>query len=142
MFTATKQSSAATAIFRLLSASRLSTRSSSPARLLRLRSIASVNLQQVAARSLHSSATWHGHAATAEAEIEEEAEDLADASQSAQRVDERSSPSGTITKFTELKDRGLVCTTVVDTLTKSMGLTTMTEVQSKTINETLKGIDV
>ena len=47
-----------------------------------------------------------------------------------------------VTKFRELAERGLVCQTVVDTLTRDMGLVNMTEVQSLTINQTLKGIDV
>ena len=50
--------------------------------------------------------------------------------------------SGPVTQFEELSERGLVCRTVVDTLTAKMGLKTMTQVQSMTINETLKGIDV
>ena len=47
-----------------------------------------------------------------------------------------------ITEFRELAERGMVCQPVVDTLTRDMGLVTMTEVQSLTINQTLKGIDV
>ena len=49
---------------------------------------------------------------------------------------------GPITKFKELSRDGLVCNTVVDTITEKMGLEIMTQVQSLTINETLKGIDV
>ena len=49
---------------------------------------------------------------------------------------------GPVTRFQELLDRGLVCETVVNTIVKDMGLETMTQVQSMTINETLKGIDV
>ena len=49
---------------------------------------------------------------------------------------------GPITRFADLSERGLVCDTVVNTLTKDMGLETMTQVQSMTINETLKGVDV
>lgn len=49
---------------------------------------------------------------------------------------------GPVTKFEELVKRDMVCQTVVDTLTKDMRLETMTQVQSMTINETLKGIDV
>ncbi|MCJ1310634.1 hypothetical protein MMC25_004299 [Agyrium rufum] len=54
------------------------------------------------------------------------------------------SPNSTepATKFHELLDRGLVCQTIVDTLTRDMRLETMTLVQIQTINETLKGIDV
>lgn len=47
-----------------------------------------------------------------------------------------------ITKFHELADQKLVSPVVVDTITKQMGLETMTQVQSLTINETLKGTDV
>ena len=49
---------------------------------------------------------------------------------------------GPVTKFKELAQRGMVCKTVVDTITRDMGLETMTPVQSLTINESLKGIDV
>lgn len=49
---------------------------------------------------------------------------------------------GPVTKFKELAERGMVCDTIVRTITKDMGLETMTQVQSLTINETLKGVDV
>jgi len=49
---------------------------------------------------------------------------------------------GPITRFAELLERGMVCDSVVKTITEDMGLETMTQVQSMTINETLKGIDV
>ena len=49
---------------------------------------------------------------------------------------------GPVTRFKELSERGMVCNTVVDILTQKMGLETMTQVQSLTINETLKGVDV
>lgn len=49
---------------------------------------------------------------------------------------------GPVTKFEELAQRKMVCDTVVKTITDAMGLKTMTHVQSLTINETLKGIDV
>ena len=49
---------------------------------------------------------------------------------------------GPVTKFQELSDRSMVCDTLVKTITRDMGLETMTQVQSMTINETLKGIDV
>lgn len=50
--------------------------------------------------------------------------------------------NGPITKFEDLADRGMVCRTVVDTITKRMGLETMTEVQSLTISQSLKGNDM
>ena len=49
---------------------------------------------------------------------------------------------GPVTKFKELAERGMVCQTVVDTITKGMGLETMTQVQSLTINKSLKGQDM
>lgn len=49
---------------------------------------------------------------------------------------------GPVTTFEGLFDRGMVCDTIVKTITRDMGLKTMTQVQSMTINETLKGIDV
>ena len=47
-----------------------------------------------------------------------------------------------ITRFEDLKARELVCPTVINTLTRGMRLETMTPVQSQTIHETLKGVDV
>ena len=49
---------------------------------------------------------------------------------------------GPVTKFKDLVERGMVCKTVVDTITKAMGLETMTEVQSMTISQSLKGQDM
>ena len=49
---------------------------------------------------------------------------------------------GPVTKFKDLVERGMVCKTVVDTITKTMGLETMTEVQSMTISQSLKGQDM
>lgn len=49
---------------------------------------------------------------------------------------------GPVTKFKELGERRMVCPTVVRTLTEDMRLETMTQVQSLTINEILKGGDV
>ena len=49
---------------------------------------------------------------------------------------------GPITKFKGLSERRMVCDTLIRTITEDMRLETMTQVQSMTINETLKGIDV
>lgn len=46
------------------------------------------------------------------------------------------------TRFQDLADKGLVDKTVIETITRRMGLSTMTQVQSLTINEALKGVDV
>ena len=47
-----------------------------------------------------------------------------------------------VTRFEDLATHKMVCSTVVTTLTSSMGLETMSDVQVQTINETLKGGDV
>lgn len=47
-----------------------------------------------------------------------------------------------ITKFKELEERGLVHRNVIRTITNEMKLETMTEVQTRTINEALKGTDM
>lgn len=52
------------------------------------------------------------------------------------------SGDNTITKFQELEQRGIVHPNVVRTLTRDMGLETMTEVQTATINSALKGTDI
>ena len=49
---------------------------------------------------------------------------------------------GPVTKFKELAEREMVCQTVVDTITQGMGLETMTQVQSLTITQSLKGKDM
>lgn len=50
--------------------------------------------------------------------------------------------NGPVTKFKDLERRGMVCRTLVETVTGKMGLETMTHVQTLTINESLKGIDM
>ena len=64
----------------------------------------------------------------------------------AQQDESGSSKSGNapprITRFDELETHGIVHPNVVRTLTRDMGLETMTEVQQATINEALKGTDV
>ncbi|EME46616.1 hypothetical protein DOTSEDRAFT_70586 [Dothistroma septosporum NZE10] len=65
--------------------------------------------------------------------------------QAAAQEDEIPSTDGgnaPITKFVELGSRGVLHENVVQTLTRDMGMETMTEVQSATINEALKGSDV
>jgi ATP-dependent RNA helicase MSS116 len=49
---------------------------------------------------------------------------------------------GLVTDFKELATRGLVHPNIVNTITKQMRLQTMTDVQARTINEALSGIDV
>ena len=54
----------------------------------------------------------------------------------------RAEQHGPVTRFEDLAKGGMVCQTIVDTITKKMGLETMTQVQSLTISESLKGRDM
>lgn len=70
-----------------------------------------------------------------------------DQSGNASRTSSRSdahhgSSGGPITEFQELADQGLVQNEIVKAITGDMRLSTMTPVQSLTITETLKGLDV
>jgi ATP-dependent RNA helicase MSS116, mitochondrial len=77
-------------------------------------------------RSLHQTSLLRQQAATAPAES---------------RAQEQGN-DGRITRFEDLEKNGIIHPTIVKTLTKDMGLETMTEVQSATINEALKGTDI
>jgi ATP-dependent RNA helicase MSS116 len=50
--------------------------------------------------------------------------------------------SGQITDFDQLATQGLVDTGIIRNITQGMGIKTMTEVQSRTVNEALKGSDM
>jgi ATP-dependent RNA helicase MSS116 len=56
--------------------------------------------------------------------------------------EEAGSPDEPVTEFSELARRGLVHPAIINTITKQMRLTTMTDVQTRTINEALSGVDV
>lgn len=58
------------------------------------------------------------------------------------KADGSTAAPGLISKFAELDGAGLIDPTVVRTITQKMKLETMTEVQSRTLNEALKGKDV
>lgn len=94
------------------------------------------------ARHLHSTPRWQRYA-YAEADIEDDVEEELQvrrnppAKQAAQET-----KLGAITKFQELVDQNLVDEKLIRPITRDMGITTMTQVQSLTINETLKGVDV
>lgn len=47
-----------------------------------------------------------------------------------------------ITKFRELQDRGIIHPNVIQAIVKDMGLETMTDVQSATINQAIHGTDM
>lgn len=95
----------------------------------------------IAARPLSYTTPFRQHAAARALEPEIEQETNAQQPPSDQQIKE-AIPHGPVTKFQGLSDRKMVCDTLVKTITKDMGLETMTQVQSMTINETLKGIDV
>jgi ATP-dependent RNA helicase MSS116 len=87
----------------------------------------------VALRTLHQSVKWQQYQnATAERQVDEEDDHTP------------TPPSGEelITKFADLETKGLIDRNVIQAITRNMGLETMTEVQSATINEALKGNDV
>ena len=103
-----------------------------------------IRIQRLAtARTLVTTTRPHQQAAThakvVEGEVEEEV--------NAQRppTDEQIQKTvqhGPITRFAELLERQMVSKSVVEALTQDMGLETMTQVQSMTISESLKGFDV
>lgn len=64
--------------------------------------------------------------------------------QIAQEVDaaEVLAEDGPATTFAELSTRGLVHPNIINTVVKGMKIETMTDVQQRTINEALSGVDV
>ncbi|EUC36747.1 hypothetical protein COCCADRAFT_87326 [Bipolaris zeicola 26-R-13] len=60
----------------------------------------------------------------------------------AQEVEQSEQQNEPVTQFEDLATRGLVHPNVVNTITKQMKLTTMTDVQTRTINEALSGVDI
>jgi ATP-dependent RNA helicase MSS116 len=82
-----------------------------------------LRVNYVAVAAFHQSAMWQQIMATQE-ESEQVAQD------------------GPVTRFKDLATRGLVHPNVINTITKQMKLETMTEVQTRTINEALSGTDM
>ena len=95
-------------------------------------------------RPFHANAIYAQQAAAASAYENEvfEVDQQRNDSPSPENAGGENAQNGRVTKFADLAKRGLVCGTVVDTLTRTMGLETMTEVQSLTLNESLKGADM
>ncbi|CAN9370398.1 unnamed protein product [Alternaria alternata] len=82
----------------------------------------SARLQNVSFAGFHNSATrWQQEAQEAQQSIEED---------------------GPVTEFKDLATRGLVHPNLIRTITNQMKLTTMTDVQTRTINEALSGVDI
>lgn len=92
-----------------------------------------------AARQLHSTPRWQRDAyAAASIDYDAPAEP-----QDRNNALSRSNPKdGPITSFQELANQKLVDANLIRPITDDMKITTMTHVQSLTINETLKGVDV
>ena len=127
--------------------------STSPARIRSLRADRACQITPsfarppASVRSFVASSTWYQRASEAialeEEEVEAELEQEVHAPKPPSHAQiDRAVENGPVTKFQELGDRNMVCKTVVDTLTRDMGMETMTQVQSLTINESLKGIDM
>lgn len=76
----------------------------------------------VATAAFHQSATWQ--------QVAEQA------------ADEQSTKIEPVTNFADLATRGLVHPNVVNTITRQMKLDDMTDVQTRTINEALSGVDM
>ena len=75
-------------------------------------------------------------------EIEDEVEDEVNSQRPPSNSEiDAGAGGGLVTKFADLLKRKMVSYEIVRTLTEDMGLVTMTQVQSMTINETLKGVD-
>jgi ATP-dependent RNA helicase MSS116 len=60
----------------------------------------------------------------------------------AEAAEEQSTHDEPVTRFADLATRGLVHPNVVNTITRQMKLEDMTDVQTRTINEALSGVDV
>ncbi|KAF2704618.1 DEAD-domain-containing protein [Pleomassaria siparia CBS 279.74] len=81
---------------------------------------------RVAIAAIHQSTKWQQYAATESAAVNEQ----------------HSAQDGPATEFKDLEVRGLVHPNVINTITKQMRMTTMTDVQTRTINEALSGVDI
>ncbi|KAF2800683.1 DEAD-domain-containing protein [Melanomma pulvis-pyrius CBS 109.77] len=80
---------------------------------------------RVAIAAFHQSTKWQQHATAEAAEVEQQP-----------------AHDGPATEFKELATRGLVHPNLINTITKQMRLTSMTDVQTRTINEALSGVDI
>lgn len=86
--------------------------------------LTTARLPIIATQAFHQSAKWHQTAA-------------------AEAPTEQHEPNdGPVTRFKDLALRGLVHPNVVNTITRDMKLETMTDVQTRTINEALSGADM
>jgi len=99
-----------------------------------------VSIPELAVAALHQTTRWQNTAAYA---VEAEAERQVNASHPPPDTEiDNAVANGPVTKFHELETRGLVHKNVIRTIMQDMGFEAMTEVQSRTINQALKGSDM
>lgn len=99
-----------------------------------------VSIPELAVAALHQTTRWQQNAAAYA--VEAEAERQVNASRPPDTEIDNAVANGPVTKFHELETRGLVHKNVIRTITQDMGFEAMTEVQSRTINQALKGSDM
>lgn len=93
--------------------------------------IQTARLANISSAGFHNTAKWQ-QVQTAPVDAE------ADAKEEATKPSE----DELITNFKDLATKGLVHPNIVKTITDKMRLTTMTDVQTRTINEALSGVDM
>ncbi|OCL03030.1 DEAD-domain-containing protein [Glonium stellatum] len=101
----------------------------------------SVSISEFAVAGLHQTTRWQQNTAAYAVEAEVEQQVNASRPPSDAQID-NAVANGPITNFHELESRGLVHKNVIRTITQDMGFDAMTEVQSRTINEALRGSDI
>ena len=99
-----------------------------------------VSIPELAVAALHQTTRWQQNAAAYA--VEAEAERQVNASRPPDTEIDNVVADGPVTKFHELETRGLVHKNIIRTITQDMGFEAMTEVQSRTINQALKGSDM
>lgn len=99
-----------------------------------------VSVPELAVAALHQTTQWQQN--TAAYAVEAEVERQVNASRPPDTEIDHVVADGPVTKFHELETRGLVHKNVIRTITQDMGFEAMTEVQSRTINQALKGSDI
>lgn len=99
-----------------------------------------VSVPELAVAALHQTTLWQQN--TAAYAVEAEVERQVNASRPPDTEIDNVVADGPVTKFHELETRGLVHNNVIRTITQDMGFEAMTEVQSRTINQALKGSDM
>lgn len=114
-------------------------------RLVPKTSLLTRNTPQIActARQFHSTTRWlrdAGAAASVEYNAPAQNQDRDNAPTSSNSGQE--AKLAPLTRFQELAERNLVDEILIRPITNDMNITTMTHVQSLTINQTLKGVDV